>query len=103
MSVTFHINNKNNSSPLHGQEVELQDERDSWVEVRKQRVIIQIHPMPIATQVPIGVERTKQKETIPISSTNGFGMVSGKRSRIDLTISTKNSHRKIRKEILKVK
>lgn len=96
------INNKNKSSPLPGQETELQDEGDSWVEVRKQRVIILIPPLPIATQFPTGVERTKQKETVPRSS-NGVGRVSGKRSRIDLTISTKNARRNIRKAILKVK
>lgn len=97
------INDKSKSSPLPGEETELQDEGDSWVEVRKQRVIILIPPLPIATQVPTGVERTKQKETVPRSSTNGVGRVSGKRSRIDSTISTKNARRNIRKAILKVK
>lgn len=97
------LNNKNKSSPLPGKETELQDEGDPWVEVRKQRVIILIPPLPIATQVPTEVERIKQKETVLRSSTNGVGRVSGKRSRIDSTINTKNARRNIRKAILKMK
>lgn len=96
-------NNRKKSSPLSGQEAEFQDERDPWVEVRKQRIIILIPPLPIASQAPTEVERIKQKETVPRSSTNGIGRVSGKRSRIESTISTKNARRNIRKAILKMK
>eukprot|EP01018_Ginkgo_biloba_P031331 Gb_01244 [translate_table: standard] len=100
---TLPMDNKQKCSPLPSQETELPDEGGSWVEVRKQRVIILIPPLPKVTQASPNVERMKRTEAALRPSTKGVRPISRKRSRIDSNSDAKNASGNIRKVILKMK
>lgn len=111
------IDGKSKSSVLPRQDTEFQDEDNSWVHVRKQRIIIWIPPLPTTTEDPIQVE-SKEKRSEPGGRGKAAGQISRKRSKrestsieqnstkrskTDSTVKTKNVNRSIRKAVLKAR